>query len=155
MTDSVRQHAPVPHSTPEPDLRARLQGAGLEATPRRVAVLAALAALPYAPAAPELLDAVRRVTRMDKATLYRTLDLLVAAGILQRHSGADGAFRHCMAPRGKNVPHGHFQCIRCGVMTCLSPLPAGLDAAPLLPAGVTVEHVEVRLDGVCGQCRQG
>ncbi|WMW65647.1 transcriptional repressor [Nitratidesulfovibrio liaohensis] len=140
---------------PMTDARARLEHAGLEATPRRIAVLEALAALPHAPAAQELLDTVRRTTRMDKVTLYRTLDLLVEAGILQRHSGADGTFRHCMAPAGKNAAHGHFQCTRCGVMTCLPSLPAALDAAALLPAGVTVEHVEVRLDGVCGRCQRG
>ena len=93
MTDTTQHQASAPHSPADPvvpDARARLEHAGLEATPRRIAVLKALAALPHAPAAQELLGAVRRTTRMDKVTLYRTLDLLVEAGILQRHSGEIG-----------------------------------------------------------------
>ena len=49
--------------------------------------------------------------RMDKATVYRTLDLLVELGLVSEHECGNGPSQYEPASRG---PHSHLLCERCG-----------------------------------------
>lgn len=132
--------------------REQLDAHGVEATPRRMAVIEGLAALPHAPTAPELLEEVRQTVHLDKVTLYRTLDLLVETGIIGRHPGGDGLLRYCLVHEDTRPFHAHFYCTRCRRMSCL---PATSTAPPRpegLAEGMTPERVEVRFDGICSHC---
>ncbi len=52
-----------------------------------------------------------RYPQLGLATVYRTLDLLVELGCIQRVHGEDGCHSYAAAPR----PHGHhLVCSRCG-----------------------------------------
>ena len=132
--------------------RLLLEQRGLEATPRRAAVVDALALLDHAPSAPELLDAVRHSVQLDKVTLYRTLDLLVEVGLVRRHAGGDSVFRYCLVADTAPVPHPHFFCTRCKRMSCLPALDMPLADALQLPAGQRAERIELRVDGICPTC---
>jgi len=65
--------------------RRRLKSDGLKYTPERASVLDAIIRLDGLFEAEQLLDEVRGTgTRVSKATVYRTIRLLLEAGIIQR-----------------------------------------------------------------------
>ncbi len=130
-----------------------LRRAGVRATKKRRLVLAAVLEAGVAVPPGALLDVQAISGAMDRATLYRTLDLLADKGLVARTLGPDRAYRYCAgggAPRGG--VHGHFYCLHCGQMRCLPPEAMVLDR-DLLPGVAAVHHVEVRVDGVCAACR--
>lgn len=126
-----------------------LEAAGLKATQQRVRVLGALRAAGEARTPQDLLAALRGQGPMDRVTLYRTLETLAASGLAARHEAGDGSARYCLA--GPAHPdHAHFYCLRCKRLYCLDPgaVTVGADLSG-------VEHVSVRLEGACRQCREG
>lgn len=130
-----------------------LRGAGVRATRKRKLVLAAVLAAPVALPPGALLDDADIAGAMDRATLYRTLDVLVAAGLVLRTLGPDRSYHYCAGsgePQG--AEHSHFYCLRCGAMRCLPRGALAIDRGKL-PDAAAVGHVEIRLDGVCGPCR--
>ncbi|MGE4291221.1 MAG: Fur family transcriptional regulator [Desulfovibrio sp.] len=127
--------------------RNTLRRSGVEPTERRVMVYEAVSGAKDAVSAPELLSALGK--SMNKVTLYRILDLLVANGVLARHTGPDRTAHYCLG-RG----HGHFHCIRCGRCICLGLADADLErlAGPELAGLGRVDGVELRVEGVCREC---
>lgn len=86
---------------------------------------------------------------IDRVTLYRTLDWLVAAGLAQRRADARRVYRYSLAESGTHQEHAHFCCEHCGGRYCLE-IPA--PSAPPLPAGFVVSHLELDLRGCCAAC---
>ncbi len=128
---------PSPPSSSPPPAGARL-------TPLRQAVLAHLQASTTALSHPELLAAL---PQLDKVTLYRTLDWLVAQGLVHRLVGEDRVGRF-HAAGADSAADTHFQCLCCGRTLCLTaPVPV-----PELPPGFRVERVEVVVRGYCPNC---
>lgn len=132
-----------------------LKAAGLDATPNRLQVLDVLAGSQSALSAQDILKQVQVGQGMNKVTLYRILDLLVERGVAWRHSAGDRAFRYCLTPGDGHRVHCHFFCRVCGGMQCLPMARVPEDVLALehsLP--VRVEEVEIRLDGLCRECRE-
>lgn len=128
---------PLPPASPPPPAGARL-------TPARRTVLAHLQAATAALSHPELLAAL---PQLDKVTLYRTLDWLVAQGLVHRLVGEDRVGRFHAAATD-SAADAHFQCLRCGRTLCLTaPVPV-----PKLPPRFRVERVEVVVRGYCPDC---
>lgn len=106
-------------------------------------------------AAPEILELAAEVKPINKVTVYRILDKLVEAGVVGRHSAGDRSYRYCLVPCSGEHGHGHFYCTGCGRMECLD-----LDALPIDQAALEavlkhrVDHLELRLDGLCTACRK-
>lgn len=118
--------------------------AGARLTPHRQAVLAHLQAATGALSHSELLAAL---PQLDKVTLYRTLDWLVAQGLVHRLIGEDRVGRFHAAGAG-SAADAHFQCLHCGRTLCLAaPVPV-----PALPPGFRVEQVEWVIRGRCADC---
>lgn len=132
----------MPKARPPSDASTTPRRARL--TPARQAVLAHLQASAAALTQPELLAAL---PQLDRVTLYRALDWLVAQGLVHRLIGDDrvGRFHAADAGRGSDA---HFQCQRCGRILCL----AGPAPIPALPPGCTVTHVAVMVCGCCPDC---
>jgi Fur family ferric uptake transcriptional regulator len=129
-----------------------LRAAGVRATRKRVEVLAAVLGADRAVAPAELWERSGLAAFMDRATLYRTLDLLAERGLVLRTLGPDRAFRYCAgggAPAG--MAHGHFYCLCCHAMRCLPQAVLAVEQA--LPPGAAAGHVEIRVDGLCAACR--
>jgi|SRR5579875_143490 len=94
----------------------------------------------------------RRDKRVSRATIYRTLDLLVDAGVLQRVPVDEGGFLYEHI-RGR-TQHAHLFCLKCGGLTDY-PLPA-LRRLPMdvkRQRGFEMEHVLLRVCGYCKKCR--
>lgn len=134
-----------------------LAGSGLSPTPRRVVVLECLLANRAPAAAPDILSQVQAHASINKATLYRILDLLVEHGLALRHSAGERSFRYCaLSPAAvhDHAVHCHFHCTRCGAMQCLEGSGIIPDMGQLArEIHGTVSSVEIRLDGVCVQCQ--
>lgn len=127
-------------STPSEAVRteaeSRLRAVSVRVTPARVKVLAALL---DAPRALSHQDMQESFAEMDRVTLYRALDCLMAAGLTHKIAGDDRVFRYSAGSEhsergGANLQqragsaqgapgqhqHGHFKCTRCAKVFCLN-----------------------------------
>ena len=101
----------------------------------------------------EIFQTLIRNHKINRVTVYRILDLLVAKGLVEKLSGGGRSFYYGLAPNDHHRRHPHFFCKTCGSMECLNPESLSLDVAPLQRTypGV-IENVEIRVDGVCKNC---
>ncbi|WER46180.1 Fur family transcriptional regulator [Cupriavidus sp. WKF15] len=95
---------------------------------------------------------------IDRVTVYRVLDWLVEQGVAQKRAGNDRVFRfslveHEAARAEVHRQHSHFHCTRCDRTFCLddASMP-DQPAAPRVPSGFAIEHVELTVNGVCADC---
>ncbi len=133
--------------------RKHLRDRGLPVTRQRDLIAEALFRSVDHPSAESI---ERRLRDQDSdvgtATVYRTLELLVGAGLARSHDFGDGARRY-EALRGDD--HGHLICRRCGQVTEFSNerlermLPIVADEH-----GFRHEHHRVEIRGTCAECRR-
>lgn len=131
-------------------LRAR----GLKATPTRLLVLAGLDRAAEPLSAQAILEKASSARPTDRVTVYRTLESLYKAGLVERARGGSGRawLYHLIAAPGHNN-HPHFHCSGCGSLECLPPETIKLDLERLksiFPA--RLDHLSINLDGICPKC---
>jgi len=131
--------------------RQTIQAAGLRATPARVATLNLLrqssTPLTHAEVSDRLTD-----QGIDKATIFRNLNDLAAAGLLRRSELGDHVWRFEIVGEGEHVheSHPHFVCVDCGNVSCLQQI--RLTKKSQL-ASEAIGHVtEILLRGQCRDC---
>jgi Fur family ferric uptake transcriptional regulator len=123
-------------------------------TRERELILDRLHSLPGHFSAEDLwLSLAHQGSRVSRATVYRTLDLLVDRGVLQRvHLDEQGARYELIQGREQ---HAHLYCLGCGK---LEDFP--MAALQKLPARVRVEkgfepaHLLLRVCGTCARCQR-
>lgn len=119
------------------------------ATRSRIEILAVLLAARRALTHHEIERQVRRAG-MDRVTIYRVLEWLVACGLAHRIAGDDRVWRFNAAEDEHAQRHAHFKCNDCGEVICLeAALPAG--DVPL-PSGYRPQEVELIVKGLCAGC---
>ncbi len=135
------------------DYSQLLRSAKLAATVNRLRVLEVVGNNTSPLSAGDIVKILARTTTINRVTVYRILDLLVAHGIVERLSTGGRAFYYGLAPNAHHRPHPHFYCKHCGQMDCLDPQSLNVDADPLWKnyAG-QIDKVEVRVDGICKNC---
>ena len=143
----------APVNDPEENAGALLRETGVRRTPVREAVLGALLGA-GAPLSQKDLAAIPGLERVNKVTLYRTLDILANAGVAHRVIGIDGEWRFCShAPAGGRCTgnHPHFLCLNCGRMACLRD-----QTMPRVrvPEGYAIEGKQLIVYGACPECRE-
>jgi Fur family ferric uptake transcriptional regulator len=146
--DKVEQH-----------LQDRLAGAGYKVTMPRLAVLRQIAAEGRSFTATRLLESVMRASPdVGRATVFRTLDLLVELHLLQRvHTEAPGSWSSSYVLCGLgDAHHHHLVCTQCGKIDEL----AGCLLDPLLvelesSTSFRVEGHHLELYGRCALCQEG
>ena len=130
-----------------------LKASGLGYTPNRLKVLQAVGRSDAPASAREIFAALRRTSRINRVTVYRILDLLVASGLVERLSGGGRSFFYGLAPSEQHPPHAHFYCRNCGRLACLSPECLPLEkVAPRGKLPGRIEGLQIRVDGVCRDC---
>lgn len=134
------------------DSAARLHKAGLEPTNHRIRVLDAVSCAEYPTSAPEILEHVRRDSDINRVTVYRILDLLVEHQVLNRLGLGEKSQRFCL--RDADHDHPHFHCTCCDRYLCLHMDSLPVDEEALNRLGLTVDHVDVRFEGLCPACRR-
>lgn len=118
-------------------------------TPQRAEILAELRTAHDHPTAAELYERLRpRLPRLSLGTVYRNLDLLVAAGLAAKLTAAGAEARY----DGRPAPHDHARCRICGAVADVPALP-GTDLPPL-PDGFAVETRHLEYVGLCAACRR-
>ena len=96
-------------------LRQALEASGFRCTPQRLAIYEHLSQASGHPTAEELFHAVRpSIPKISLATVYKTLEVLVAIGVATRLSGFDdsGSARY----DARSEDHYHFRCLRTGMV---------------------------------------
>lgn len=90
---------------------------------------------------------------VHRATVYRTLDLLAASGVVSRQHSQGGATRFHLATVGESRKHLHGHCTDCGAVVVL-PIGAFRKATRLLRAttGFAVSLTQSTLNGRCAAC---
>lgn len=125
-----------------------IRAAGVKVTRHRVHVLDTLqgAARPLSHAELEgVLDAA-----IDRVTLYRILDSLVACGLALKATDTRGVFRFsASAAHRQHAGHVHFRCTGCGGVFCLKAPPP---PPPKLPRGFRLAEVAYDVSGTCAEC---
>lgn len=148
--------ASAPHSGPGSALNSApetlIRSVGLKATPGRIRVLTALqaASQPLSHAEVEAGIAGKDNKSIDRVTLYRILDSLVACGLLLKAVDARGVFRFSASTAHRqHQSHLHFRCTGCGAVFCLPGTPP---TPPELPAGFRLGAMVCDISGVCSGC---
>jgi Fur family ferric uptake transcriptional regulator len=130
--------------------RARLRATGERVTPARLAVFAVLLEGRRALSHHEIERALGAGRPVDRVTLYRVLEWLVAQGLAHRVAGLDRVWHFGLAerdPRGRHEGHAHFQCHGCGKVVCLAEVTTR--RVPV-PRGFRSDAVDVK--GLCAEC---
>ena len=131
-------------------LRAR----GERITAQRRALLDALARAPEHPTADDLVGMVGDTGAAHRATVYRTLDSLVRAGVVAHVHLPHGATTYHLVG-GDHRPHAHLLCQGCDRII---DVPGLLDdVAEVLEAerGFRLDRDHVALTGWCDSCHPG
>jgi Fur family ferric uptake transcriptional regulator/Fur family zinc uptake transcriptional regulator len=128
-----------------------LKAADVRTTPVREATLRALLDA-ESPLSQRDLAKSPELGRVNKVTLYRTLETLVRAGVAHRVIGADGEWRFCARAGEKGRcagNHPHFLCLKCGRMECLRE-----QRMPRVDVrdGSVVEGKQLIVYGTCPEC---
>ena len=121
---------------------------GARATPARIRVLRLLRETPTPLSHADIEERLGE-SAMDRVTLYRVLDWLVASGLAHKSADAHRVFRFSAASLGEHATHVHFRCEQCGGVYCLD---ASLPVPPALPPGFSLTRLEFDLRGVCANC---
>jgi len=132
-----------------------LRSRGLRATAERRALCREIFAQHGHIDAEQVLEAVRAAGhKISRATVYRNLDLLVAAGLVHkvRLGGNRSVFEH-VHPGQK---HDHLACRRCGRMIeFVSPGIAAMLAEICRAHGFVAQGNQLQILGECQQCAEG
>jgi len=119
---------------------ARLAGCGIRVTDQRVRIAGILLSAPQHLSAEQIADALRRGgARVSKATVYNTLNLFAARGLI-RQLNVDGN----SAWFDSNVlPHYHFHDEHTGTLTDVAPSDVQFSQLPQPPPGMEVAGIDV------------
>ncbi|MBI2375351.1 MAG: transcriptional repressor [Deltaproteobacteria bacterium] len=141
----------VPEGRPveETELLSRCREAGLKATPQRLAIYRELWTRTDHPTPEDLFNAVRAAQpALSLATVYKTLDTLVGAGLVHEveHTGDKKRY-------DANVsPHHHLVCTRCGRIEDFEDSKLSLAPKKSFTRGFIAERVRVQVLGSCARC---
>lgn len=87
--------------------------------------------------------------KLGRATVYRTINLLVSAGELQQVVLPDGQTRYERACLGH---HHHFSCKGCERTYDVHFCPVSIPSGTTFPGGYRVDDHELTLYGLCPTC---
>jgi len=135
------------------DYHELLMSARLDATENRMRVLEVVGNNTSPLSADDIYKTLERSSAINRVTVYRILDALVAGGVLERLSTGGRAAYYGLAPNERHRSHPHFYCKQCGQMDCLSPESLSIQTESFwktFPG--RIDKVEVRVDGVCKNC---
>jgi Fur family ferric uptake transcriptional regulator len=129
-----------------------LRAQGSRITGARVAILQVLSRSEAHLSADDVAQAVNQLEpRVHRATVYRTLESLVGAGLVTHtHLGHGTAVYHLTSS-----PHAHCQCQRCGaVVDVPSDALGALGRKLLTDHGFTLDIGHSALLGLCANCAE-
>ena len=93
--------------------------------------------------------------KIDRVTVYRTLQVFLEKGIIHTIPTSDNNIRYALCKNDCSQGHHHdnhvhFVCSSCGNTSCLADV---VIPAVKLPAGFEAEDYQMVVNGVCKDCR--
>lgn len=133
--------------------RAYLRRTGHPVTPQRMRVAAILFGTHDHISAEEIMHRLREGGEsVGKATVYRTLDLMLEAGLIREHDFGEGFRRY--EPRRTRPRHEHLVCTGCGkVIEFQSDAVERLKSEVTALHGFDPSHHRLEIYGTCEDCR--
>jgi Fur family peroxide stress response transcriptional regulator len=130
-----------------------LQKAGLRVTPQRLAVYRLLAGTDRHPTAQMIYEALRGENpSLSLATVYNTLEALVAAGVINALGAAGDGSIHYDADTN---PHVNLACIACHQVIDLPSAHVGsLEEEVAVESGYQLLGARVMYYGLCPECQK-
>jgi Fur family ferric uptake transcriptional regulator len=150
LPDAVAEHGALAAR-----FREFLATRGLRMTRERVVILdAILAARDHFDAEKLYLDLRARRSLVSRATVYRTLDLLVQCGLVDRERFASDTFSY--EPMHGRAHHDHMVCTDCGhVIEFMSPEIERLQAEACAEHDFAAATHRLTIFGRCARCARG
>ena len=119
-------------------------------TRQRQVILEELQKVTSHPTASGVYEAVRRrLPKISLGTVYRNLELLGRAGIIQKLELGGGEARF----DGNVEPHDHVRCVRCGRVDDVVRPPLDLMGGPRMIGGYRILGHRLEFLGVCPACQ--
>jgi Fe2+ or Zn2+ uptake regulation protein len=133
-------------------LEIELRREGYRVTPQRAVILETIAHLDGHSSAHEVFDLAKgRLPGLNLVTVYRTLDTLQKAGLIDLLAASGDSMRFSL--RDQSNRHGHLQCKVCGLVF---EIPAQHFSSMLADIensyGFKVESDHLTLPGICDAC---
>lgn len=131
-----------------------LRDNGLPATPQRLAIADVVLGATHTISAEEITGALTaRGSTAGVATVYRTLDVLVASGLVVERNFAEGFRRFESADRG--MPNTQLLCTTCGGVEAITdPDVESLAHRIALTSDFEADRLRLIVHGSCASCRQ-
>ena len=149
LTAALWLHSYMAANKSTNEITDAIRATGVKVTPGRVRVLELLSSAGR-PLSHADIDAALSDMPMNRVTLYRVLDSLVANSLALKAVDTQGVFHYSgTASQGRHSSHIHFHCIACGGMYCLDAKPP---TPPKLPRGFVLGEVTFNLRGTCKSC---
>jgi len=122
------------------NLNQRLVRAGVRPTAQRLRIASLLLARPQHLSAEQVLAGLRsQGMRVSKATIYNTLNLFAASGLIRQLSvGSDRCWFD-----SNTEPHYHFHDVETGALTDVCVKDVAFQQLPEAPAGMQVDGVDL------------
>lgn len=135
------------------DAATRLAALGQRLTPQRRAVLSALRRARRTVTAPDLCEGLAEShPALGRATVFRTLDALVEAGLAQRFERPGHVYAYAACSLSDH--HHHLLCIHCARTVEIDEAVIGPLVDELTTRyGFAVDHGSLDFYGVCQRCR--
>ncbi len=154
MTPTLADPRAMPHTSGEEEVfEAYLRKQGLKYTPARKQLLRSIFAVHDHFTAEQLIERLRvEGIPASKATVYRTLAVMLACGILVMHDFGEGAryYEHTYG----HAHHDHFFCVGCKAIKEFRDerIESLQDEVARKMGGELLAH-SLKLYGLCGTCR--
>ncbi|MEF3254725.1 MAG: transcriptional repressor [Deferribacterales bacterium] len=132
----------------ENEIMELLQKNNIRINKNRIDILSIISSVSHTISALEIIEYLKKEHKIDKVTIYRTLDLFESKGIVIKEIDHKGISRYCIAISHK--PHLHFFCEKCKTVNCkeIDNLPIfGLDDGE-------IKNIEIKITGLCKKCKK-
>jgi Fe2+ or Zn2+ uptake regulation protein len=131
--------------------RERCAAAHLAQTPQRQAIYELLAADSSHPTAEDVFSRLRpKLPSLSLGTVYRTIDMLVKLGLLQRVTAGSGESRF-----DADVElHGHLVCMHCSAVFDFHAKATSAPSAAAKRTGFRIVGQQWHAHGICRECRK-
>ncbi len=99
-------------------------------------------------------DIEKQLEKLDRVTIYRTLQVFTEKGLIHSIPGSDGAARYALChdectDGHHHDNHVHFYCRQCGKTQCIDEVTVPMVK---LPAGIVAGQIEMVISGYCNLC---
>ncbi len=141
-----------PSRRPQQEFRDLLKEKNLKVTSARLAVLGVLASASKPLTHAEVQEQLQEHS-IDQSTIFRNLNDLTEAGLLNRTELGDHMWRFELVRGGHTNDHPHFVCVDCGTVTCLEESALNLTHQKKVSGVGIISQVLVK--GHCLDCSDG